>query len=191
MKRGLALLFVCLAIAAVATGCGGGDDSTSSSDTPTIGDTTSSGDVTGGGESTEASGGESTEASGEAPAKAAFLKDANAICKSAELKLLKDVGKFGEENGLGPEDEATNEQALELYETVVLPSFVFQQQEIAALTPPAGDEEEVGEIVDSLQAGIEEAEDDPQRLIDGENTLEDASAKAAAYGLTSCGTPSE
>jgi hypothetical protein len=169
-KRALAALIACLAIAAVAAGCGGGSDSTNS------GDTTSGG-------------GESTEASGSAPTKAVFIKEADKICGDADETLNEEIGEYAEENDIPLEkEEPTEDQQVELYEEVVLPNVAQQGEEIGELTPPEGDEETVEEIVDGLAEGVEEAEEDPQQLTEGKNPLADASKKARAYGMTTCGS---
>ena len=169
IKRALAVLFACLAIAAVAAGCGGGDD------------TTSGGDTTGGGES--------TEASGSVPTKAVFIKEADKICGDADETLNEEIGEYAEDNDIPLEKkEPTEEQQVEIYEAVVLPNVAQQGEEIAALTPPEGDEETVEGITDALAAGVEDAEADPQQLVEGKNPLADASKQARAYGMKSCGS---
>lgn len=167
-KRVLAALVACLAIAAVAAGCGGGGDSSSS------GDTTSGG---------------STEASGSAPTKAAFIKEADKICGEADEQLNEEVAEYAEENGIPIEkEEPTKDQQVELYEAVVLPNVAQQGEDIAALTPPEGDEGKIEEITDGLAEGVEEAEADPKQLTEGKNPLADASQKARAYGMKTCGS---
>lgn len=163
IKRALAALVACLAIAAVAAGCGGG------------GDSTSSGDSTSGAES------------GSAPDKAAFIKEADGVCREADTKLNKELTEYAEENDIPLEKEPTKDQQVELYEAVVLPNIKTQGEEIAALTPPEGEEEAVEEITDGLSEGVEDAEEDPQQLTEGKNPLADASTKASAYGMKVCG----
>jgi hypothetical protein len=169
-KRALAVLIACLAIAAVAAGCGGGSDSTSS------GDTTSGG-------------GESTEASGSAPTKAAFIKEADKICGDADEELNEEIVEYAKENDIDLEkSEPSEDEQFEIVETVVLPNLAKQSEEISALTPPEGEEEKVEEITDALSEGVEEGESDPKSLSNEDNSLADAGKKAQAYGLTTCGS---
>lgn len=169
IKRVLAAFVACLALAVVAAACGGG------------------GDTTGGGNTT--SGGDSTEASGSAPTKAAFIKEADKICGDADAAMNEEIGEFAEENAIPIEkEEPTKAQQIEIYEAVVLPNVAGQGEEIAALTPPAGEEETVEEITDALAAGVEEAEADPAQLTEGRNPLAAASKKAKAYGMKTCGS---
>ena len=184
IKRALAVLFACLAIAAVAAGCGGGDDSTASGGTTSSGDT-SSADTTSGEES---GGEESTEASGSAPTKAVFIKEADEICGDADEAMNEEIGEYAKENDIPIEkEEPSQEQQIEIYEEVVLPNVARQGEEIAALTPPAGDEATIEELTDALASGVEDAEADPKQLVEGGDPLADASKQAQAYGFKTCG----
>lgn len=161
-KRALAAFLACLALAAVASACGGGGDTTG--------------------------GGDSTEASGSAPTKAVFIKEADKICADSNEAMNEEITEYAEENEIDLEKEPTEDQQVEVYEAVVLPKVGEQGEEIAALTPPAGEEEAVEEITDALASGVEEAEADPQQLTEGKNPLADASKKARAFGMKTCGS---
>jgi hypothetical protein len=194
MRRIAALIFALLALALVAAGCGGGGDSTGGSSSA---DTTSS-------ESSESSGGDEAEAgseeeesgdeaesgaeessSGAAPTKAAFIKEADAVCSKAELKLSEEVLEFAKEAGIDieKEEEPSDDQKTEIYEQIVLPNIANQAKELEALTPPKGDEATIEELTSTLSDEAENA--DPSNL--DENTFEDASKIAQEYGLHSCG----
>jgi hypothetical protein len=172
-KRSLVLaLFAALAIALVAAGCGGGSSSSGS---------TSDATADSGGSSTEA------ESSGPAPSKAAFIKEADAICGKADAVMTEEITDFAKENGIAIEkEEPSEDQEVEIFDAVVLPNIGRQAEEIAALTPPEGDEATVEDITDTLSSEVAEAEE-----VDGipdESTLEEASKKAKAYGLKTCGS---
>jgi hypothetical protein len=199
-RRIAALVFALLALGLVAAGCGGGGDSTGSSSTADI---TSSegaegGSENGGGEETaeaeageeeeesgEAEGGADESSSGPAPSKAAFIKEADAVCTKAEVKLSEEVIDFAKENGIDieKEEEPSDDQKTEIYETIVLPNIANQAKELEALTPPKGDEAKIEELTSTLSDEAENA--DPSNL--DESTFEDASKMAQEYGLTSCG----
>jgi hypothetical protein len=166
-KRALAALAACLAIVVVGAGCGGGSGSTTGSST---------------------SGEETSAESGSAPTKATFIKEADAICKESHAELTEEVESYAEEHGISIEKEPSKPQQEEIYEAVVLPNLAKQGEEIGALTPPAGDEDAVGEIVDALDSGVEEAEADPRLLVEGKDPFSDASSKARAYGMKVCGS---
>lgn len=160
IKRALVALLACLAVAAVAAGCGGGDDTTSG-------------------------GGETSADSGSAPTKAAFVKEADAICTTSEKESEAEFEEFSKEHELG-EGAPSKAQELEIAEQIVIPTIAKQQEEIAALTPPSGDEEEVEEIVDTLGEEIEAAEEDPRSALES-GTFADASRMARDYGMKVCG----
>jgi hypothetical protein len=164
IKRALVALFACLAVAAVAAGCGGGGDSTSS--------------------------GESSSDSGSAPTKAAFIKEADGVCRAANTELNGEIESYAKENGIPLGKEPSKAQQVEIYEAVVLPNIAKQGEELGELTPPEGDEDTVGEIVDGLDEGVEDAEADPEQLVEGKNPLAGASSEARAYGLKVCGSES-
>jgi len=163
----MALLFACLAIAAVAAGCGGGDDSTSSGDT---------------------SGGESSAASGSAPTKAVFIKEADKICGDSNEVMNEELAEFSKENDISETEEPSEELQVEAYESIVLPNIAGQGEEIAALTPPVGDEEAVEEITDALAESVDDVEASAEQLVEGKNPFADASSKARAYGMKTCGS---
>lgn len=171
-RKLVAALLAALTIAVVAAGCGGGGDSTggsSSADT--------SGETTGG----------STESSGSAPTKAAFIKEGDAICNKDEAELNGEIEAFAKENDIDLEKgELTSDQETELFQELVLPNIAKQGEELAALTPPEGDEEAIEELTDTLISEVEEAED--AGGAPGEDTLAEATKLAKAYGFKSCGS---
>jgi ABC-type glycerol-3-phosphate transport system substrate-binding protein len=172
-KRSLVLaLLAALAIALVAAGCGGGGGSSSGSTSDTTADS--------GGSSTE------SESSGPAPTKAAFIKEADAICSKADAVMTEEITDFAKENNIKIEEEEPSEdQEVEIFDAVVLGNIGRQAEEIAALTPPEGDEATVEDITDTLSTEVAEAEE--AGGIPDESTLEEASKKAKAYGLKTCG----
>jgi hypothetical protein len=172
LRRFALALFAALVIGVVAVGCGGGDSSSSGSTS----DTTASS----GGSSTE------SESSGPAPTKAAFIKEADAICGKADAAMTEEITDFAKENGIPFEEEPSEDQQVEIFDAVVLPNIAQQAEEIAALTPPEGEEATVEDITDTLSSEVAEAEEADG--IPDESTLEEASKKAKAYGLKTCGS---
>jgi hypothetical protein len=169
-KRKLALaLFALLALAVVAAGCGGGGSSSGSSSTSSTSDNGS------------------TDSSGEAPTKAVFIKEADAICGEDEAELVKEVESFAKEKGveIGKEEPSKDLQA-ELFREVILPNIGRQAEGIAALTPPEGEEETVEDLTDTLSEEVAEAEEESG--VPANDTLAGATKKAKAYGLKVCGS---
>jgi hypothetical protein len=185
IRKLVAALFAVLVIAVVAAGCGGGGDSTGSSSTA---DTTSASSESG--ESTGSESGSEDEgesSSGAAPTKAAFIKEADQICTAGDTKLSEEVVSFAKGNGidLEKEEEPSEDQQVEIFEQIILPNIAKQAEDLAALTPPAGEEDQVEDITSTLAKEVEEAEEDPSDIDNA--TLEGASKKAQAYGLNACG----
>ncbi|MBS1677298.1 MAG: hypothetical protein JST08_07925 [Actinobacteria bacterium] len=168
MRRLVAALFAVLAIAVVAAGCGGGGDSTAGTDTT-------------GSTDTEA------ESGAAAPAKAAFIKEADKVCSDAELELSEEVIAYAKDQGIDieAEEEPSDAQKTEIYEQIVIPNIARQAEELAALTPPKGDEEAFEDLTSTLADEAQAAEEDPGNLDEG--AFEEASKKAHEFGLTSCG----
>ena len=169
-RKIVAALVGLLAVAAVVAGCGGGGSSSSS----TGGDSTSGG-------STEADSG------GAAPTKAAFIKEADAICTADENELNKEIEAFAKENNIDlTEGELSSDQETELFQELALPNIAKQAEALAALTPPEGEEETIEELTDTLTSEVEEAEDAGGPPAD--DTLAGATKMAKAYGFKSCGS---
>jgi hypothetical protein len=197
MRRLAALIFAVLALALVAAGCGGGGDSTGSSTADTSSSAESSTDSSESGDEAEdesESGDEAesesedeseSSSSGSAPTKAAFIKEADKICSTADVKLSEEVVNYAKEEGISIEEEPSKDDQTKIYENIVLPNVHKQAEDLEALTPPAGDEEEVEDITSTLTSEVEDAESDPGSI--SEDTLEEASKKAKAYGLQTCG----
>jgi hypothetical protein len=165
-KRSLAAAFLALfAIALMATGCGGGGSS--------------SGSTSGG--STEADSG------GAAPTKAAFIKEADQVCTKAENELTEEVEAFAKENNIpiGNGKEPDEAQQTEIFQQVILPNIGKQGEELAALTPPEGDESTIDELTATLEEEVAQAEAEGGL---GKNALAGATKLARAYGFKSCGS---
>ena len=169
-RKVVAALVAVLALAVVAAGCGGGGDSTGSS----------TADTTGSSSSESGSG-------GAAPTKAAFIKEADKICGAAEDELSEEISEYAKEHNIPiTKEEPTSDQEAELFQEVVLPNVAKQGEEIAALTPPEGDEGTIEELTSTLEDEVAEAESDGGGP--GNDTLSGATKQAEAYGFKTCGS---
>jgi hypothetical protein len=159
-KRLIALLAAVLALAAIA-GCGSSD-----SDTGTAAS-----------ESTSAS-----EDAGPALSKAEFVKQGNEVCtqgkEAAEDKLADAAAEFGGE-------EPSEEEQAQVVSDVVVPSFEEISDGLAELTPPAGEEAALAELIAAFDDGTASVLDDPIAALDGDPFAE-ANEKAEALGLDVC-----
>lgn len=69
-----------------------------------------------------------------------------------------------------------------------IPNLKTQSELIRGIGSPEGDEEQIGEMLDSLDEAIEEAEDDPEALFSEDtDPFGDANQKAQDYGFSECG----
>jgi hypothetical protein len=156
----IGLLAVCVAIAMIVGGCGGGDDTTDSTATADSPELT----------------------------KAQFLKQGNAICAKANEELNGEVAKFFKENGLGEKQQPSTAELTEVAEDFVTPIVGRQVEEIRQLGSPAGEEQQVEKILSAAEEGIKKSEEDPDSLLAGENSaFGKANQLAKEYGLKTCG----
>ena len=117
--------------------------------------------------------------------KAEFIKQGDAICQKGNDESEKEAEEFAEENDFDLE-KASDEQLEEAVSEVLVANLRGQLDELEALGAPEGDEEQVEEIIDSLEGATEEIEDDPSVVFDGE-VLKEPGELAQDYGFKVCG----
>jgi hypothetical protein len=158
-KRLILLFGGVLALALVAAGCGSSDDS--STDTVDVSVTVT---------------------------KPELIKQGDAICKKGNEEIQAGFEQFGKENEISKGKEPNKAQSVEIVEQVIVPNLRTQSELIRSIGAPEGDAEQIEEMLDSLDAAVEEAEDDPEALFDAEDDpFADANEKAQAYGFSECG----
>jgi hypothetical protein len=163
-KRGpIALLAGVLAAVLILAGCGGGGSS----------------------DSTNASSDSNTAAL----SKAEFIKKADAICTAGGKRTQEEFASYIKEKKLTGKKEPTPAQLTEVSEEIQVPALKRQAEEISALGAPAGDEDQINELVDAIDEGIEnvEAADPKEALASLSTMFAEADKLAAAYGLKVCG----
>ena len=116
----------------------------------------------------------------QAPTKAEFIEQGDKICAEADQALADAALEQY------PEGPPTGEDAVAFAEDVFIPNLQGQHDDLAALPPPAGEEEAVADLLATLQAGIDEIAADPENFVQSD-ALEDASAAAADFGFRNCG----
>ncbi|HEY3491345.1 MAG TPA: hypothetical protein VGK43_00235 [Solirubrobacterales bacterium] len=117
--------------------------------------------------------------------KAEFIKQGDAICEKGNDQSEKEAEEFAEENGFTLE-KASDEQLEEAVSEVLVPNLNQQAEELDALGAPEGDEEQVEEIIVSLEGAAEDIDDDPSAVFEGE-VLEEPGELAQDYGFKVCG----
>jgi hypothetical protein len=119
--------------------------------------------------------------------KAAFVKKVDAICKQGNKRMeLAFVDFLKEHKNIKKPSDSDYEA---LVGTVLVPSVSQEIEEIRALGVPADDQDEVEEMLDALEEGVETAEDNPQAVTSSSDAVFGiASRLAEEYGLEVCGS---
>lgn len=162
-KRLIVLLAGVLAVAIAVAGCGSSDDDTTDTGSATV-------TVT----------------------KAQLIAQGDAICKQGNEEIEEGFERFQEENDIPKNQEPNDAQGVEIVETVIVPNLTTQSELIRGIGIPEGDEEQVGELLDSLDEAIETAEKDPEALFNEDtDPFGDVNQQAQDYGFSECGEEEE
>jgi hypothetical protein len=115
--------------------------------------------------------------------KADFIQAANTACQERGKEM-----KAGAQGLIAEAESGSPKAAREkLIKTVIAPGFEGEVDDLKALEPPPGDEEEVEEIITAIQELVDRMRSD---LAEGRNyPYRKTENIAAAYGLPACGTP--
>lgn len=110
-----------------------------------------------------------------------FIAEADAICAAGD----EEINAAGEQLGQTPQGQ----ELIDFAEDVVIPSIQTQHDEIAALPVPEGEEEEVDELLTALQQAIDDLEQDPAQIAEGNaaESFQEVNQLAEDFGLTNCG----
>lgn len=159
MSKRLTVLFAgVLALALVAAGCGSSDDSTGTTDVTVT--------IT----------------------KDQLIAQGDTICKQGDKEIEAGFERYAEENELPDNGEPSEEQGVELVESVIVPSIKTQAELLRGLGAPEGDEEEIEAMLDSLDEAVEEAEANPETLFEEDSDpFGDPNQAAEDYGFKACG----
>lgn len=117
--------------------------------------------------------------------KAEFIKQGDAICKTAGDQSEKEAEEYAKENGFTLED-ANEEQLEDAVGEVLVSTLRRQAEELDALGAPEGDEEQVEEIIVSLEGATDAVEDDPS-VVFKEEVFDEPNELAQDYGFKVCG----
>jgi len=137
----------------------------------------------------------SSEPSTSSLTKAEFIKQGDAICAKAEKENEAEFEEFAKENGLSENKEPSKAVQEELATSILLPSVSGQLEDIRALGAPSGEEEQVDEIIETVEGEVEEAEEEPTVLFEaeeeGKSPFAAGNKMAREYGFTVCGQEGE
>lgn len=162
-----------LACALIAAGCGSSSGDSSSSD-PASSSTTP---------------GEAAPLS-----KVEFVNKADAACAKGKKEVETEYAAYLKKNKITKATESKESPAeiegrqSEVIETIAIPAYKQQAEEIRALGVPSGDEATVNALTAAIDEGIKKAEEDPQAVFAGTSKpFTKADKLANEYGLRICG----
>jgi hypothetical protein len=116
----------------------------------------------------------------DAPTKAEYITQADEICQRGDDDLEVVIEEtFGDQN-------PSQEQIVQFTEDEVIPNIESQLEDLRALTPPEGEEENVAAIYDALEQGLEELKQDPGTQ-DQPESIAEANRLAEEFGFEVCG----
>jgi hypothetical protein len=120
--------------------------------------------------------------------KTEFIKQGDAICAKGSKTLSQEAEDFADENNIDT-NKPTKEQQEEVIATVVGPALQTQADELSELSAPDGEEDKTAAIIDALETGAEELEDNPGALLEsnGKGPLDKANELANEFGFKECG----
>ena len=114
-----------------------------------------------------------------------FITQADQICTEGSERI-----QAGTERIYGSDGTGSDEEIIKAYEDVAIPGFERIFDEIGALEPPPGDEDQIDEILDTADEAIAKAKKDPAQLaqrVGLGNPLDDLNPLLQSYGFQVCG----
>jgi hypothetical protein len=120
----------------------------------------------------------------DAPTKAEFVKEGNAICQQAGKRKNSAILAYLKENQQSKPTQALEEK---LVTDIALPPFQTMSEELRELGTPSGDEDDVEAIIAAFEGTIENVEANPvAALTSSDDLFSKANELAADYGLSAC-----
>lgn len=135
-----------------------------------------------GGDSEESGGTEIAVETGSL-SKAEFTDQVNAICRNDRLRFERDFTAFAGSVSPSGDREAA---AQKLVDTILVPIYSGQIDQIQAMGAPSGDEGEIEAYLVAMQEGLDAAVEEPLGFIGDKRHFIEAAELANEYGLTIC-----
>jgi hypothetical protein len=112
-----------------------------------------------------------------------YVAEGDQICRDAERSLREAARELARE-AEGP--DPSGDEIARTAEERVIPIVRERIEDLRALEPPPGDEEEVDEIYDAAEAALARIEEDPELAESADEVFKEASRLASAYGFQDC-----
>jgi hypothetical protein len=136
----------------------------------------------------------SSDAADSPLSKAAYVKSADAICAKAAKEVEAQFAAYLKKNGIkeigesGESSAETEEHVLDAMETVAIPAFNRQIEELSALEAPSELKAKAGEFIAAAETAIEKGEGKPLLIYTSQDKLFARSDKVAnELGFQVCG----
>lgn len=117
--------------------------------------------------------------------KAAFIKQADAICLKTRAEFDKSFNNFINEAPSTKSTKKLEETIGDVANTILLPVYNKMTTEISTLGAPSGDEAEIEAFLNALQERLAAIQDKPTEL-SGSSAFKEVQRLASAYGLDGC-----
>jgi hypothetical protein len=108
--------------------------------------------------------------------KAEFEAKANTICKQGNAEVEQAGKQLGNVNAAQLEDFAAN---------TIVPNIQKQLDGVKGLGAPAGEEDQVNQLISTVQGDIDELKADPSKIND-DSLFKEANKQSVALGLNEC-----
>lgn len=119
-----------------------------------------------------------------APTKAAFIKEAEVICKKTDEKQLKALEQFAKTR---PFDKMSSAEQLKVAIKVGFPPIEEEADELGSLTPPEGDEAKIEAIVEGIEEALEKGRKNPVLMkTEATTPFNKADELGTRYGFDEC-----
>jgi hypothetical protein len=132
-------------------------------------------------------GSDDSSTAGGSISKAAFIKQADAVCQKGTERMQRAILVFLKQHK--DVKRPNKAQSETLVGTAIVPSVETEIKALKALDVPEGDEDRVNAIIGALEEGLETAEDNPEAVVASSDAVFGISGRLAGeYGAEVCGS---
>ena len=121
---------------------------------------------------------------GEPPTKAAFITEADVICRKADKAKIAGMQAAAKK---APIDQMSEAELMKTVISVSMPPLAIEAKELQELSPPEGDAAKIESMAKGIEEAIEKAEADPRTLAqESTNPFKKVNAEGKQYGFKDC-----